>query len=230
MSNQFTLTAQKRNDHGKAACRRMRRLNDQIPAVLYGGEEQPLSILLDHKKVAHALENEAFYSHILTIQIDGKDQKAVLKDVQRHPVKSRILHMDFMRITGKEKIHMHVPLHFIGEENAPGVIEGGVLSHQLGNVEVVCLPQDLPEFIEVDVSHMKLDEVLHISQLKLPKGVELVALAHDNDLVVSSIHLPKVVIEEPVVTETTEVAAEGAEAAEGEAAAPGADEEGKSKE
>ncbi len=219
MSNQFTLTAEKRNEHGKAACRRMRRLNNQVPAVLYGGEEQPLSILLDHKKVSHALEHEAFYSHILTIEIDGKPQKAVLKDIQRHPVKPRILHMDFLRITGKEKIHMHVPLHFLGEETAPGVINGGVLSHQLGNVEVVCLPSDLPEFIEVDVSKMELDDIMHISQLKLPKGVELVALAHGNDLVVSSIHLPKIVIEEPVATETIEVEAASAESAEGEAAA-----------
>lgn len=226
MSNQFTLTVEKRSEHGKAACRRMRRLNDLVPAVLYGGEEEPLSIFIDHKTISKALSNEAFYSHILTLTIDGKTQKAVLKAVQRHPVKPRITHLDFLRITGKEKIHMHVPLHFIGEETAPGITDGGVLSHQLGDVEVSCLPADLPEFIEVDVSNMALDQVIHISQLKLPKGVELIALAHGNDLVVSTIHLPRIIVEEPVVTETVEAAAEGAETAEG-AAAPA--EEGQEK-
>jgi len=210
MSNQFELHAELRHDQGKGASRRLRRLADKVPGIIYGGGEQPVSLSFEHKQLTKALENEAFYSHILTIQVDGKKQQAVLKALQRHPFKPRILHMDLLRITGKEKIQMQVPLHFTGEDNAPGVkLSNGIVSHIISTVEVRCLPADLPEYIEVDLSKMALDQSLHLSELKLPKGVELVALLHgidaEHDLPVASIHMPRAATEEstaaPVASE-----------------------------
>jgi large subunit ribosomal protein L25 len=211
-SELYELTAEKRSDLGKGASRRLRRLEDKVPAIIYGGGEEPVTLSLEHNKVLKALENEAFYNHILTLHIGGKKQKAVLKDLQRHPFKPRIMHMDFLRITGKDKITMHVPLHFINDNIAPGVTQnGGLVSHLLSEVEIRCLPADLPEYIEVDLANLQLDESIHLSNLKLPKGVELVALAHDNDLPVANIHIPRAAVEE-VSPEATEEAASGSTA------------------
>ena len=197
MSTQFELSAQTREAFGTGASRRLRRLEDRVPAILYGAGEAPQVLSFDHNQVLRALENEAFYSHILTIQVDGKPQKAVLKDLQRHPYKPRITHMDLLRITAKEKITMSVPLHFKGEAIAPGVKEsGGVLARLLNSVEVRCLPDALPEYIEIDVSRLGLDEALHLSQIPLPAGVELIALTHEDDRSVVNIHLPRAVAEE----------------------------------
>lgn len=209
MSSSFELTAQTRKAFGTRASRRLRRLENQIPAILYGAGEPPLAITLSHNQVLKALENEAFYSHILTITVDGQAQKAVLKDLQRHAFKPRILHMDLLRVTAKEKITMSVPLHFKGENVAPGVKEaGGVLAHLLNSVEVRCLPDALPEYIEVDVSHLGLDEAIHLSQISLPEGLELLALSHDDDLPVVNIHLPRAAAEsETTVPESAEVPA-----------------------
>ncbi len=209
--SKYELTAVSRQEFGKGASRRLRRLADQVPAIMYGGGEPAAALSVDHNKLLKALENESFYSHILTIHIDGKAQKAVLKDLQRHPFKPRILHLDLLRITGKEKIHMNIPLHFIGGDVAPGVVEqAGVVSHVLSNVEVRCLPDDLPEFIQVDLSQLKLDESIHLSQLPLTAGVELVALAHGEDATVATIHMPRIEVEE-VATPEEELAAAGAE-------------------
>jgi large subunit ribosomal protein L25 len=222
MSTQFEITAEIRQDLGKGASRRLRRL-ENVPGVIYGGGEPAESLTLNHREIKKALENEAFHSHILTIIVNGKKQKAVLKDLQVHPFKPRVVHMDFLRVTGKEKIHMQIPLHFKGDDVAPGVKDdNGVVSHLISSVEVSCLPADLPEFIEVDLSQLKLDEILHLSQLKLPKGVELLALSHGNDQPVASIHIPRIIEEEPteapVATEVpaTEQTAEpeGAEGSE----------------
>ncbi|WP_010597066.1 50S ribosomal protein L25/general stress protein Ctc [Rickettsiella massiliensis] len=201
MSSSFELTAQTRKAFGTRASRRLRRLENQIPAILYGAGEPPLAITLSHNQVLKALENEAFYSHILTITVDGQAQKAVLKDLQRHAFKPRILHMDLLRVTAKEKITMSVPLHFKGENVAPGVKEaGGVLAHLLNSVEVRCLPDALPEYIEVDVSRLGLDEAI--------EGLELLALSHDDDLPVVNIHLPRAATEsETTVPESAEVPA-----------------------
>jgi len=216
MGNLFDLTVATRNDFGKAAIRRSRRLNELVPAIIYGGKEEPAPIFLSHNLVIRALENEAFFSHILTLNIDGKKkQQVIVKDIQRHPGRPKILHMDFLRISADVKLTMTVPIHFLNADTAPGVVEGtGVVNHHLSELEIRCLPADLPEFIEVDIGNLGLDEIIHLSQIKLPKGVELMLLAHGTDQAhdhaVVSIHIPRV-IEEP----EEEAPAEGAEAAEG---------------
>lgn len=224
----FELDADVRENIGKGASRRLRHTN-QVPAVVYGADEPAVSLTLSHDKVSVALSHEAFYSHILTLKMGKKHEKVILKDIQRHPSKPRIQHIDFLRVKADQKLKMNVPLHFIGEEDAPGLKEGGVFSHLMSDVEVSCLPADLPEFIEVDVSNLALNESVHLTQLKLPKGVELVAFAQgveEHDQAVISIHIPRIV--EEVVEVTAE---EGAAApAEGEATAQPSATEGESKE
>jgi large subunit ribosomal protein L25 len=228
-SLKFELEAEHRKDIGRGASRRLRQA-DKIPAVVYGAGEEALSLVLDHNKTMNALSHEAFYSHILTLKVGKTNEKVILKAMQRHPVKPRIQHIDFLRIKADQKLNMHIPLHFMGEEDAPGLKEGGVFSHQMSDVEVSCLPADLPEFIEVDLSTFVLNQTLHLTELKLPKGVELVALAHGvegHDFPIVSLHVPRVIVEEVVETAAEEGAAEGGEAA----AAPAAEgEEQKDKE
>ncbi|MCW8918375.1 MAG: 50S ribosomal protein L25/general stress protein Ctc [Gammaproteobacteria bacterium] len=185
----FTLSAEVRTDLGKGASRRLRHA-DRVPAIVYGGNKEPMNISLEHLKLIHNLENEAFYSHILTLDIGGKKEKAVLKDLQRHPAKPIILHADFLRVSDTEKLKMHVPLHFINESSAPGVKVGGVVTHNLTEVEVLCLPQDLPEYLEVDLTGVEIEQILHLTDIKLPKGVELVELTHGegHDQAVAAIH------------------------------------------
>jgi large subunit ribosomal protein L25 len=196
MAQNFELIAEQRNDMGKGASRRLRRAN-KIPGVIYGGDKGAQSLTLDHNSVARHLEHEAFYSHILTVMIDGEEQKAVLRDLQRHPSKPRILHLDLQRVSATEKLRMRVPLHFVGADIAPGVKQsGGIVSHLLNDAEVLCLAANLPEFIEVDLSELKLGDAVHLSDLKLPEGVELVALAHEHDASVATIHLPRAAVEE----------------------------------
>jgi large subunit ribosomal protein L25 len=192
MSNEetFELSAELRTDLGKGASRRLRR-SGKVPAVIYGADKAPTSITLDHNEMFHHLEHEAFYSHILTVNLPGSSEKVVLKDLQRHPAKPIIMHADLLRISDSATLRMHVPLHFKGEDLAPGVkIGGGKFNHTMVEVEVQCLPKDLPEFIEVDVSAMELDQTIHLSDLVLPAGVTLVTLAlgSDHDLPVVAIH------------------------------------------
>lgn len=207
----FELHAKTREVFGSGASRRLRRLENRVPAILYGASEPPLPVSLEHNQILRALENEAFYSHILTINIDGIEQKAVLKDLQRHAYKPRILHVDLMRVSAKEKITMSVPLHFKGEAAAPGVKDaGGVLTKLLNSVEVRCLPGVLPEYIEVDVAQLGLDESILLSQLNLPEGVELTAaISHEDDRPVVNIHIPRAVVEEDLTAapESAEVPA-----------------------
>lgn len=198
----FELEADVRKDIGRGASRRLRQA-DKVPAVVYGAGEEPVSLILDHNKTLHALSNEAFYSHILTLKCGKKNEKVILKAMQRHPAKPRILHIDFLRVRADQKLQMHVPIHFIGEEEAPGLKEGGVFSHLLSDLEVSCLPADLPEFIEVDVSKMTLNEAIHLREIKLPKGVELTAFAHGeegHDASIITLHIPRVIEEEVVAT------------------------------
>lgn len=224
-SIKFELEATAREDIGKGASRRLRHSN-LVPAVVYGAGEAPLSLTLNHDKLTVALKHEAFYSHIVTLKHGKKAEKVIIKALQRHPSKPRIQHIDFLRIRADQKLKMNVPLHFLGEENAPGIKEGGIFQHLMTDVEVTCLPADLPEFIEVDVSDLALDQSIHLSQLNLPKGVELVAFAHgveDHDQSVISIHIPRIVEEEVVEAAAPE---EGAAPAEGgETAAPAEGEE-----
>ena len=216
MSGEFELAAEFREDVGKGASRRLRR-QGKVPAVLYGGGKKPRAITLDHIKLLHLMENKAFHTSILTIQVGKVSQAAIVKDVQTHPAKRRIWHVDFQRILADEKIRMDVPLRFIGEDVAVGVKQGGgVVSHLMTEVEISCLPKDLPEYLEVDVSNLELDEMIHLSEVPIPEGVEVTALTHggaEYDQAVVTIHKPRVeIIEEP-----EEEAVEGEEAPEGAA-------------
>ncbi|MFZ5602221.1 MAG: 50S ribosomal protein L25/general stress protein Ctc [Pseudomonadota bacterium] len=190
MSNEFTIEATTRSDLGKGASRRLRRLENRVPGILYGADKAPTPISVLGKDLSKALENEAFYSHILSLKLDGGDVQVVLKDLQRHPAKNNPTHVDFQRIDATHKLHMHVPLHFLNEDKCVGVkTGGGIVSHQLTEVEVVCLPKDLPEFIAVDVADLEMGKSIHLSQLTLPAGVELRALqlGEDHDLSVVSV-------------------------------------------
>jgi large subunit ribosomal protein L25 len=177
MSVSFDVEAQSRSDTGKGASRRLRR-QGLVPAVLYGGHQQPEMLALAHNQVVRHLQNEAFYSHVLNLKVGDVTTQAVLKDLQRHPAKPFILHMDFMRVTQDEKIRLVVPLHFINEEKAKGVKAGGNVSHHITEVEVSCLPRDLPEFIPIDLVEMEIGDILHLSEIPMPEGV---ALAHAPD-------------------------------------------------
>ena len=191
MSVDFILNAELRKDEGKGASRRLRRAG-KVPAVIYGANKDAVSISLDHNDLVKHLEHEAFYSHLLTVKLEGKEEQAILKDLQRHPAKPLIMHMDLQRVSADHKIRMHVPLHFLGEDLAPGVkVGGGLVAHSLTEVEISCLPKDLPEYLEVDLSQMELNQALHLSDIKLPAGVEIAELAHGHDLPVVTIHLPR---------------------------------------
>jgi large subunit ribosomal protein L25 len=224
MKISFELDAEFREDQGKGASRRLRHLG-KVPAILYGGKRDARALLVDHTKLAQLMDNERFYSTILALKVGSQQQAAVLKDVQRHPFKNRIMHIDFQRVLEDEKIRMQVPLHFKGGAESKGVKDqGGVLSHVRNDVEVVCLPKDLPEFVEVDVSGLEINQVVRLSDLKLPAGVGLVDLLAKRDGPVASIHMPRVEEEEtPAVDEAAAAAAApGAAPAAGVPAAPGA--------
>ena len=211
MSNEFSLNIESRSDLGKGASRRLRRLEDKVPGILYGAEKEPTSIAMLSKDINKAVENEAFYSHVLTLNLDGTEEKAVLKDLQRHPAKARILHADFLRVDKKQKLTVRAPLHFINEDNCVGVkMQGGAISHSMTELEISCLPGDLPEYIEVDMAEVEIDQIVHISDIELPKGVESVALSHgeDHDLPVAAIHKPKAVVEDEPVAEAEATDAE----------------------
>lgn len=191
MVGQFVLNAAIREKTGKGNARRLRGVN-QVPAVLYGNGE-PVSLVLDHFKVAKALENDAFYSHILTLNIAGNEEKVILKALQRHPSRPIIMHMDFQRVNASERIRVHVPLHFINQDVSVGVKKGGAISHHIVDVEVSCLPDRLPEYIAVDMAAIDVGQFVHLSDLTVPDGVEILALHQgaDHDLAVASVHAVK---------------------------------------
>lgn len=194
MTDAFVVNAEVRTDKGKGASRRLRRLENLVPAIIYGGDKEPVSLTLKHNEIIKSLESEAFYSHILTINIAGTEESAILKDLQRHPARDEIMHADFLRVSKNQPINVHVPLHFTNEEACVGVkMEGGAISHQASDVEITCLPADLPEFIEVDMSEVHVESIIHLSDLVLPKGVAVAALQHgeDHDLPVAAVHKPK---------------------------------------
>ncbi len=209
----FELHAKSREDKGKGASRRLRNLAHEVPAIVYGGKKDPEMISLSHRDFARALENEAFYSHIVSLKVDGKAQDVILKDVQRHPHKPFITHADFFRIDKNQKLTVRVPIHFINEDKCHGVkMEGGVITHSITELEIICLPADLPEYITVDMIDVKMDEIVHISDIKLPEGVESVALSHgddhDHDLPVAAIHMPRAAFEEEELDDEAEDSAE----------------------
>ena len=213
----FELSAESRTDMGKGASRRLRRTG-KVPGIMYGANKEATMISLKHDDLVHQLEHEAFFSHILTIKLDGKSEKVVLKDLQRHPYKANLLHIDFLRVSESEELTMRIPLHFINEDKCPGVkTGGGVVSHIMTELEIICLPKNLPEYIEVDLITLEVGDSIHLGELKMPEGVVIAALEHGGDpsQPVVSVHVPRVV-EEP---EEVEAAEEGAEAAEQAAAA-----------
>ncbi len=214
MKTSFELDAEFRGSQGKGASRRLRH-EGKVPAILYGGHSEARALTLSHQKLLIMLDNERFYSTILNLRVGDQTQAAILKDVQRHPFKNAIVHIDFQRVEDNQKIRISIPLHFVGAAVSPGVkSQGGIVSHMRNEVEVSCLPKDLPEFIEVDLSSLALNESIHLSQLKIPDGVDLLSLAKE-DAAVVAIHSPRA--EEPEPT----AAAAGAAPAEG-AAAPAA--------
>jgi large subunit ribosomal protein L25 len=207
MENLFEVHAEARTDSGKGASRRLRRTG-KVPGIVYGADKKPESISVDHNRFIRHLAEPAFYAHILTLVVEGKKHQVVLKDLQRHPANdNKIVHVDFLRVDAKHEMTMTVQLHFLNEDKAPGIKAGGQVSRLISEVEITCLPKDLPEFIEVDLAKLEMDEYIHLSELKLPKGVSLNALAHPDeelaegerssyDQAVITIHEPRVIVEE----------------------------------
>lgn len=216
MKNEFVITAEPREDKGKGASRRLRRTG-RVPAILYGGDKESLSISLKHNELLWNLEHETFFSQVLKLKMGRQTQKIILRDLQRHPSKPRILHADFQRVLADEKLKVHVPLHFLNEDDSVGVKQqGGMASHLLTDVEVECLPEDIPGSIDIDVAELEIGDSVRLSDLKLSENVTLVelALGEDHDSVVLTIIPPQA--EEPEA-DAEEVSAEGEEtAAEGE--------------
>jgi large subunit ribosomal protein L25 len=176
MSNVFEFVAESRGQSGKSAARRVRH-NGKVPAVIYGGHKEPQMLVLSHNEVIKHLAHEAVYSHILDVNIDGTAEKAILKGVQRHPAKFQVLHLDFLRVNMSDVLKVHVPLHFVNEQSSIGGKKGGIVAHAMIDVEVTCLPSNLPDYIEVDLSGLDIGGSVHLSDLRLPAGVEVVALA-----------------------------------------------------
>jgi large subunit ribosomal protein L25 len=200
------FTAFPRATEGRGASRRMRRLG-KAPGIVYGGTKPPQPIELDHNALIHALRNEVFHASILTMKVDGASTEVLLRDVQMHPFRNEVLHVDFQRIDATRKIHMKVPLHFVNEDLSPAVkSQGAIVSHVMTEINISCLPKDLPEFIQIDLSELDTAHSLHVSGVKLPAGVSIVS-HRTGDPVVATAVVPKAVVE------TEEVAAEGEAAA-----------------
>jgi large subunit ribosomal protein L25 len=223
----YQVGADSRHDQGKGASRRLRRAG-KVPAILYGGEGGPRSITLDHQQLLTLIDKEQFYSSIISVNVEAQSQPAIIRDVQMHPARNAVVHVDLQRVVEGEKLKIHLPIHFKGEAVAPGVkTQGGVVSHMMQDVEVSCMPDDLPEFLELDLSNMNLNETLSLGDIKLPSGVTIPELAHRNPPVVS-VHSPRAAEPEPeAVAATTETAAVGAAAPA--AATPAAGAEGAKK-
>ena len=208
MSTNFTINAKSREDTGKGASRRLRRLTGEVPAIIYGGKKDAEKISILHKDITKALENDAVYSSIISLSIDGKAEDTIIKDIQRHPAKQIILHMDFLRVSKTTKLQTRVPLNFINEDICVGVkLAGGLIAHTMTDIEVSCLPKDLPESIDVDMTEVDVGQIVHLSDLTLPDGVESVSLSQgaDYDLTVATVNKQKAVeIDESIESESSE--------------------------
>lgn len=204
MKNNIALNANLREQSGKRNVRRLRQESQQIPGVIYGAGQETQSVQFSAKELGLALADEATYSRILTLNVNGGEQKAVLKQVQRHPSRPRILHVDFLRIDMNKKLTMEVPIHLIDSANAPGVKDGGVLSHHLTEIEIQCLPNDLPQFIELNIGQLEMGHSIHLADIALPEGVSLTKDVTDaeNNHPVVSIHKPYVPSAEELASET----------------------------
>ena len=227
----FELSAEPRNDQGKGASRRLRH-SGKVPAILYGAHIEPARLALEHHKLLSLVADEKFYCSIISISVGAQKQPVIVKDVQMHPARNAVVHVDLQRVLENEKIRLHVPIHFKGEAASPGVkTQGGVVSHHMADVEVVCLPKDLPEFIELDISGMNLNDSLYLKEIPVPPGVTISALAHGANPPVISIHAPRVAEPEPTAeVEAAPVEGAVAAAAPAEGAAGAKKEEGKKEE
>ena len=213
----ISINAVKRDVKGTGASRRARRAGN-VPGVVYGGGSAAVNLEMNHKELFLQFRHEAFHASILDLILDGKKESVLLRDYQMHPVRNTIQHIDFQRVSANEKVHVKIPFHFLHEDTAPGVkVGGGIVAHILTEAEVSCLPKDLPEFIEVDVGALELGDSVHLSQITLPKGVEFVALAHDNDAAVASIARTRGGVSDDAA-DTTEAAPAAPAAAEDKAA------------
>ena len=218
------VNAMSRPLQGTGASRRLRRTG-KVPGIVYGGEQAAQNIELDHNSLFHQLKQEAFHASILNMDLDGKKDRVLLRDVQMHPWKQQVLHVDFQRVSANKKIHMKVPLHFINADIAPGVkTGGGIVSHVMNEIDITCLPDDLPEFVEVDLQHLELGHSVHLADVKLPKGLDSTQLVRGDNAVVATVQIPRALVEpEPEAAPAAEAAAvEGAPAADAATAAPGA--------
>ncbi len=225
MSDDITVAATSRKVFGKGASRRLRRDN-LVPAILYGDSKDPEPIQLKHNEVTKHLENDAFYSQLLMVSVDGGEAvRTVLRDVHRHPYKQQILHLDFMRVVAGAELQVTAQLHFVGEDTCPGVKnEGGIVVHNENEVAIACLPRNIPEFIEVDMSEMNVGDSVHLSDLKLPEGVRLLDLnevGDDSDRSVAAVNKPRAVVEETDEAEDVGDAAEQPAAADAAGSDPG---------
>lgn len=201
MSEQLQLSAELRTDVGKGASRRLRRIADRVPAIVYGAEDAPVPLTLNTNELNKAMQQETFYSQVLDLNVDGNTQAVIVRDVQRHPAAPRILHIDFLRVNMNKTLQVNIPLHFINEADCVGVKQGGgIVNHILNEVQIEALPRNIPEFIEVDMLEIELGGQVHLSDLKMPEGVTLVALSHDDDsdhdLNVASVQAPRAAVEE----------------------------------
>ena len=204
------INANVRELKGTGASRRLRHAG-KTPGVLYGGDKEATSLEIDSKELFMQFRHEAFHASILTLNLAGEKEAVILRDFQMHPVRNNIVHIDFQRINENEKISVKVPFHFINEETAPGVkLEGGLISHIMTEIDISCLPKDLPQYIEVDMSALSIGDSIHLSEVKVPEGVELTTLSDENDPAITSISKPKVVVEE-AVTAQSENSEEGSE-------------------
>jgi large subunit ribosomal protein L25 len=217
------VNAMSRSLQGTGASRRLRRTG-KVPGIVYGGEQPAQNIELDHNALFHQLKQETFHASILSMNLDGNKDRVLLRDVQMHPWKQQVLHVDFQRVSANKKIHMKVPLHFINADIAPGVkTGGGIVSHVMNEIDITCLPDDLPEFVEVDLQHLELGHSVHLADVKLPKGVDSTQLVRGDDAVVATVQIPRALVEpEPEVAPAVEAAAVEGAPADAAAAAPGA--------
>ena len=211
--NQFEIIAESRQGTGRANVRRLRRTG-LVPGVIYGGTDAPESVSVNLKDFTRQLEHEAFFSHILTVKVGGKSSQVVLKDLQRHPMNERVIHIDLLRVTQGQALTMNVPVHFLNEETAPGKKAGGLFTHHMSELSISCLPKDLPESINIEVGHMEIGDIVHLHEVTLPAGVELTGYGEDaqDAAVVSLHHAQKLDVEEEPAEQEEEG---GEEAGEG---------------
>ncbi len=222
MSQQIEITAELRQDVGKGASRRLRRTSEKVPGIIYGAGKDPQSLTLNVFQLSKAMQQESFFSQILNVSVEGSSQQAIVRDLQRNPATEKVLHIDFLRVLADQAIDVNIPLHFINEDRCTGVrLEGGVISHNLTDVEISCLPANLPEFIEVDIAELGVGESIHLSDLVVPDGVTIVqlALGEDHDISVVTVNEPRV----SAVEEEAEGEEQAPEAPEADEEEPGDD-------